>query len=89
MLIFIVNKFGANWFIFVDARELTKSDVAIFPNSCANNSSCSGPIRHMIEFIQILFDINILTKFDAEWSIFADDRLCVNNVKYISFFFFF
>ena len=34
----------------------------------------------MIEFIQILLDINIL--FGADWSIFADDRLCVNNVKY-------
>ena len=32
----------------------------------------------MIEFIQILLDINILTKFGADWSIFADDRL----VKY-------
>ena len=40
----------------------------------------------MIEFIQILLDINILTKFDADWSIFADDRLCVNKVKYNIFF---
>ena len=40
----------------------------------------------MIKFIQILLDINILTKFGADWSIFADDRLCVNNVKYNSFF---
>ena len=36
----------------------------------------------MIKFIQILMDINILTKFGADWSIFADDRLCVNKVKY-------
>ena len=44
----------------------------------------------MIEFIQILLDINILTKFGADWSIFADDRLCINTVKYnITFFFFF
>ena len=42
----------------------------------------------MIEFIQILLDINILTKFGADWSIFADDRLCVNKVKYNGFFFF-
>ena len=42
----------------------------------------------MIEFIQILLDINILTKFGADWSIFADDRLCLNKVKYNSFFFF-
>ena len=82
MLIFIVTKFGADWFIFVDAREYTKSNVAIFSNSRANNSSCSGPIGPMIKFIQILLDINILTKFGADWSIFADDRLCVNKVKY-------
>ena len=63
-----------------------KSNVAIFPNSRANNCSCSSPIRPMIEVIQILLDINILTKFGAEWSMFADDRLCVNKVKYKFFF---
>ena len=89
MLIFIVTKFGADWFISADARELTKSTVAIFPNSRANNSSCCGPIGPMIEFIQILLDINILTKFGADWSIFANDRLCVNKVKYNNLFFFF
>ena len=83
---FIVTKFGADWLIFVDAREKTKSNVAIFPNSRANNSSCSGAIGPMIEFIQNLLDINILTKFGADWSIFADDRLCVNKVKYNRFF---
>ena len=40
----------------------------------------------MIEFIQILLDMNILTKFGADWFIFADDRLCVNKVKYNNFF---
>ena len=85
MLIF---KSGADWFIFVDARELTKWNEAIFPNSRANNSSSSGPIGPMIKFIQILLDINILTKFGADWSIYADDRLCVNKIKYYSFFFF-
>ena len=39
----------------------------------------------MIEFNQNLLDINILTKFGAVWSIFADDRLCVNRVKYNSY----
>ena len=39
-----------------------------------------------MEFIQILLDINILIKFGADWSIFADDRLYVNKVKYNSFF---
>ena len=75
MLIFIVTKFGADWFIFVDARKLTKSNAATFPNSRANNSSCSGPIGPMIELIQILLDIYILSKFGADWSIFADDRV--------------
>ena len=70
---FIVTKFGADWLIFVDAREETKSNIAIFPNSRANNSSCSGAIGPMIEFIQNLLDINIFTKFGA--------------VKYNSFFF--
>ena len=34
----------------------------------------------MIELIQILLDINILSKFSADWSIFADKS--VNKVKY-------
>ena len=38
-------------------------------------TSCSGPIGPMIELIQILLDINILPKFGADWSIFADDRV--------------
>ena len=75
MLIFIVTKFGADWIIFVDAREQTKSNAATFPNSRANNSSCSGPIGPTIELVQILLDINILPKFGADWSVFADDRV--------------
>ena len=66
--------------------ESKQSNVAIFPNSRANNSSYSGPIEPMFEFIQILLGINILTKFGADWSIFAADRLCVNKVKYNIFF---
>ena len=57
------------------ALELGKIAAAIFPNSGANNSSCSTPIGPMIKFIQILFDINILPKYGADWSIFADDRV--------------
>ena len=72
MFIFIVTKFGADWFIFV---EKTKSNAAIFHNSRPNNSSCFGPIGPMIELIQILLDINILPKFGADWSIYADDRM--------------
>ena len=62
-------------FIFVDARQSTKSNAVIFPNSRANSSDCSGPIGSMIELIQILLDINILPKFGADWSIFTDDRV--------------
>ena len=39
---------GTNWSRFVDAREQTKSDSAIFANSRANNSDNSGPIRSII-----------------------------------------
>ena len=85
MLIFIVTKFGADWFIFVDAREQTKLNAAIFPDSRTNNSSCSGPIGPMIKLVQILLEINILSKFGADWSIFADDK-SVNKVKYNRFF---
>ena len=72
MLIFIVTKFGADWFIFLDVKEQTKSNAAIFHNSRPNNSSCFGPIGHMFELIQILLDINILPKFGADWTIYAD-----------------
>ena len=34
-----------------------------------------GPIGPMIELFQILLDINILPKFGADWSIYADDRM--------------
>ena len=32
-------------------------------------------IQILIELIQILLDINILPKFGADWSIYADDRM--------------
>ena len=84
MLIFIVTQVGADWFIFVDVTESTKWNAAIFNNSRANNSSCSGPIGPMIELIQILLDVNILPKFGADWSIYADDRM--QTKSNISFF---
>ena len=52
-----------------------KSTAAIFHNSRPNNSSCPGPIGPMIELIQILLDINILPRFGADWSRYADDRM--------------
>ena len=73
MLLYIVTKFGTDWFVFVDAREYKKSNKEIFPSS--NNSSCSSPIGPMIKLIQIVFGINILLKFSADWPILADDRV--------------
>ena len=35
-----------------------------------------------------MIELDILTKFGADWSIFADDTLCVNKVKYNSIFFY-
>ena len=57
-MLYIVTKFGADWFIFVDAIKYTKSNAAIFPNSRANNSRCSAPIGPMIKLLKILLDIN-------------------------------
>ena len=51
MIINSLTKFAADWLIFVDARVSTKSDSAIFPNSRANNSGCSGSICPIIKFI--------------------------------------
>ena len=42
MVIYILTKFGVNWFIFVDDKIETKSDSTIFLNSRASNSGCSG-----------------------------------------------
>ena len=76
MLIFIVTKFGADCLLSNIYKCKTKSNAAIFNNSRANNSSCSGPVGPMIEHIQILLDINIFPKFGADWSICAEyDRM--------------
>ena len=75
MLIYIVTKTGANCLLSSIYKYKPKSNAANFPNSRANNSSCSGPDVPMIDLIQVLLDINILPKFGADWSIFADDRV--------------
>ena len=59
MVIYIVTKFGADWFIFLDAR--VKS--AIFPNSRINKFDCSGPFEPKIELIRDL----VVTHFDQVW----------------------
>ena len=67
--------FGTHWSIFVDAKEKSKSDSAIFANSRANNSDSSAPIQSIIELIRDLMVTYILTKFGADWLIFGDARV--------------
>ena len=81
-----VIKFGANWFIFVDVREKTKSSAANFHNSRPNNSSCSGPIGPIIELIQILLDINVLPKFVLT-GLHMQMIECKQSQMYVFFFF--
>ena len=45
---------------------------AIFPDSRANNSGCSGSISPIIKLIQDLMGIYIVAKFGIDWSILAD-----------------
>ena len=52
MVIYILVKFSPDWLKVVNAREKTKSNIAFFLNSRANNSGRSGPIRPIIELIQ-------------------------------------
>ena len=69
------DHFGADWLIFVDDIVQTKSYSAIFPNSRANNSGCSGLIRPIIKLIRDPISIYTVAKFGTDWSIFADARL--------------
>ena len=57
--------FSADCSILADTRVQTKSNMAIFPNSRADNSRSSGPIRSIIELIRDL--MVILIKFGADW----------------------
>ena len=75
MLIYIVTKFGADCLLSSIYEYKLKSNAAIFFNSWANNSSYSASTGPMIELAQILLDINILPKFGADWSIFADSTV--------------
>ena len=70
-----MTKIGADCLLSSIYKYKAKSNAAIFPESRANNSSCSSPIGPMMELIQILLDINIWPKYGADWSIFADDRV--------------
>ena len=63
------------WLIFVDARVYTKSNSAI---SRANNSECSGPCTPITSIIRLNGDLLVIytvTKFGANWFIFADARV--------------
>ena len=48
-------------------QESKQSDSAIFPNSRANNSRCSGSIYPIIELIRDLMGIYIVAKFGTNW----------------------
>ena len=50
----------------------TKNYSIELSNSRANTSSCSGPITPIIELVQDLRVIFILTKFGMNWLIFVD-----------------
>ena len=49
-----------------------RQDLAIFPNSRANNSECSASICPTIILIEDLMGKYIIAKFGTDWSIFAD-----------------
>ena len=55
--------------------ECKQSYLAIFPNSRANNSGCSGLICFIIELIRDFMGRYIVAKFGTDWSIFADARV--------------
>ena len=59
--------------------ECKQSVTAIFPNSRANNSGCSGLICSIIELIQDLMGRYIVAKFGIDWSIFADARVLTKS----------
>ena len=48
--------------------------MANFPNSRADNSDSSGPIRSIIELIRDFMITYILTKSGVDWLIFVDAR---------------
>ena len=51
------------------------SNSAIFPNSRANNSRCSGHILSIIKLIRDLMVTYILAKFSTDWLMFVDARV--------------
>ena len=79
MGIYIVAKFGSDWSIFADA-SVNKVKYGKFSNSRADNLDSSGPISSIIELMQDLMVIYILTKFGADWSIFVDARVLTRKL---------
>ena len=51
-----------------------------FSNLRANNSDSSGPIGLIIKLVRDLMVIYILTKFGADWLIFADAGLLTRKL---------
>ena len=53
-----------------------KSDSAVFPDSRANNSGCSGfDLSHYRTHPRPYGHIYVVDKFGTDWSIFADARV--------------
>ena len=85
MVTYIFATFSADWFKIVDAKGETKSNIAFFFNSRANNSGRSGPIRPRIKFIQDFMVTNILTEFGADWLIVVDARVKIKrNILFLN-----
>ena len=80
MGIYTVAKFGTDRSIFADARVLTKSNMANFLIQGQINSESSGLISSIIKLIRDLMVIYILTKFGADWLIFADARVLTRKL---------
>ena len=71
-------KFGTDWSISADARVL-KSNMA----NCliqGRNSYSSGLINSIIDLIQDLMVIYILTMFGADWLIFVGARVLTRKL---------
>ena len=66
--------FGMNGFYVSASEEIQGHHGPLVPNSRLNNSGCSGPIISIIKLIRDLRAIYTVTKFGADWFIFADVR---------------
>ena len=80
MGICIVAKFGTDWSTDCRCYRINIVKYGKFSNSRADNSDSSGPINSIIELIQALVVIYILTKFGDDWLIFVDARVLTSKL---------